>query len=620
MFLGLLGLLLLFLAALLGMLIVTVSGLGHHYFSASFDALAPGLWATLSQLGEPFRQALGLGLLIPAMVFGVINRRLRDHWLPWLLLAVLLLFSLSVSGLNVIISYVGRFFQSALAEKDAPTFWRFLWVYAGVFVVGTPLVVYYSYVQDKLSLHWRQWLTQHFIDRYFQNRAYYDIDANPSIDNPDQRITEDVRAFTRTSLQFLLMVLDSLIALVAFMGVLWSISHLLVGVLLVYAILGTLVTVGLGRRLIYLNFNQLQQEANLRYSLVHVRDNAESIAFYQGEQETATTVKQRLGQALQDFNLLIGWQRNLSFFTTGYGYFVVIVPTLIVAPLYFAGKLDFGAITQAGIAFDQVLGALSIVVSQFESGFAAGVDRLDSFRAAVANPTALTGDTPRIGRQVGTDIALKNLDLYLPASDKKLVRQLSFELSDGQGILIMGPSGCGKSSLLRAIANLWDSGTGTITTPTAEKMLFLPQRPYMPLGNLRAQLLYPNLGQPISDEALQAILTQVNLPTLAERVGGFEVELDWPDVLSLGEQQRLAFARLLIAQPAYAILDEATSALDLDNEKQLYQHLRSEGVTLLSVGHRNSLSNYHDWLLTLDGAGQWQLSALQEGSLAAIAR
>lgn len=611
-FLGLLLLLLLLLTSLLGLAVVGVSTAAHRWLPTQFEAIAPGLGDTIQGLGMPFVGILGLGVLIPAVVFVALSSRLRGQMMPWLLLSVLLLLSLTVNGLNVVISYVGRFFQTALAEKDAPTYWRFLFVYASVFVVGTPIVVYYTYAQDKLGLHWRQWLTDRFIGRYFQNRAYYEIDRNPAIDNPDQRISEDVRSFTRTSLSFLLMVLDSVISLIAFTGILWSISHLLVGVLLAYATLGTVGAVLLGRRLIRLNFNQLRQEANFRYGLVHVRDNAESIAFYQGETEESTSVRQRLGHALHNFNLLIGWQRNLSFFTTGYGYFVVIVPALVVAPRYFAGELDFGAITQASFAFSQVLGALSIIVNQFESlsAFAAGVDRLDDFKTAMATPLA-SPQTRQIERQLGTAIALQNFSLKAPGTVKNLVQDLSIEVPQAQGLLVMGPSGCGKSSLLRAIAGLWQEGDGTIVAPTTDQIMFLPQRPYMPLGTLRHQLLYPYRCGQVDDGLLQSMLQQVNLEGLPERVGGWDAELDWVDVLSLGEQQRLAFARLLLTQPSYAILDEATSALDADNEARLYQQLRQQGTTLISVGHRSSLSQFHDWLLVFDGQGSWQWQGLE---------
>lgn len=615
LFLGLLLLLMIGLASLLGFAVIGVSLAAHTWLPAQFEAIAPGLWATLQRLGMPFISLLGLGLIIPTGVFIAFSGRLRRRLMPWFLLSVLLFLSLTVNGLNVVISYVGRFFQTALAEKDAPTYWRFLFIYASVFVVGTPIVVFYSYAQDKLGLHWRRWLTEQFIERYFQNRAYYAIDCDPTVDNPDQRISEDVRSFTRTSLTFLLMVLDSVISLIAFTGILWSISRLLVGVLLVYATLGTVGTVLLGRRLIRLNFNQLRQEANFRYGLVHVRDNAESIAFYQGEAEESTTVRQRLGNALQNFNVLIGWQRNLSFFTTGYSYFVIIVPALVVAPRYFAGELDFGGISQASFAFSQVLGAVSIIVSQFESlsAFAAGVDRLDGFRTAMAIPVTTRQGASQIERQLSRTIALKDFSLNVPGSHQQLIRHLTAEVPESQGVLLMGPSGCGKSSLLRAIAGLWSEGTGTIAAPTTEQMMFLPQRPYMPLGTLRHQLLYPYRCGQVSDEVLLDTLKQVNLADLPDRVGGWEAELDWVDVLSLGEQQRLAFARLLLTQPRYAILDEATSALDADNEARLYQQLRDQRTTLISVGHRSSLSRFHDYLLAFDGEGDWQWRALDSG-------
>ena len=605
-FLSLVLLLLLFLACLLGFGVIGLSAAAHRWLPDQFEGMAPGLWGMVQSAGLPFIGLLGLGVVIPASVFLALSDRLRGRLVPWLLLTVLLFLSLTVNGMNVVISYVGRFFQTALSERDAPTYWRFLFIYAGVFVVATPVVVYYRYAREKLGLHWRQWLTEQLLGRYFNNRAYYDIDHNPAIDNPDQRISEDVRAFTRTSLTFLLMVLDSIISLIAFTGILWSISHVLVGVLLVYATLGTAGTVLLGRRLIRLNFNQLRQEANFRYGLVHVRDNAESIAFYQGEEEESLMVRQRLAQALRNFNLLLGWQRNLDFFTRGYGYFVIIVPALVVAPRYFAGELDFGGITQASFAFGQVLSALSIIVDEFDSlsAFAAGVDRLDSFRATMAAPDQpIDHPNALIERQLGTAIALKDLTLQIPGTDKRLVDGLSVAVPQGQALLVMGPSGCGKSSLLRAIAGLWSQGSGTVVAPATSEMMFLPQRPYMPLGTLRHQLLYPHHHRQVEDGALMAVLRQVNLADLPERVGGWDVELDWVHVLSLGEQQRLAFARLLLTQPRYAILDEATSALDTANEADLYRRLREQGMTVISVGHRDSLQRYHDKLLRFDDQG-----------------
>ena len=530
------------------------------------------------------------------------------------LLVLLILLSLSVSGLNITISYVGRFFQNALVEKKPDDFWRFLFIYAGVFVVGTPIVVVYRFVQRKLGIYWRRWLTEHFLDRYFSDRAYYDINSDDKVDNPDQRIAEDIKSFTSTSLSFLLIILGNLIDLISFTGILWSISQSLTLVLVVYSTLGTLVTLLMGRRLIGLNFNQLRYEGNFRYGLVHVRDHAESIAFYRGEEQESGQIKHRFLDAFNNFNLLIGWQRNVDFFTTGYGYLVVILPSVVVAPLYFAGQIDFGAISQANFAFSQVLGALSIIVTEIErlTAFGAGVNRLSTFTDNLDIGSNGIGEARKIDLIQKSQLSLEHITLQTPKNHKVLIDDLSVIIPPAQGLLIVGASGVGKSSLLRAIAGLWNSGTGRLVRPELQEMMFLPQRPYMLLGSLRHQILYPNTNQEISDGELLAVLKQVNLEELPTRGEGWDTELDWDDVLSLGEQQRLAFARLLLTKPKYAILDEATSALDLKNEEKLYAKLREMEVTFVSVGHRLSLLKYHQNVLELTGDTQWRLISPEE--------
>jgi len=537
----------------------------------------------------------------------------EEKWGARGILALLLLLSLSVSGLNVLISFVGRIFQNALVEKNPEEFWKYLFIYAGVFVVGTPLVVIYRYTRDKLGLYWREWLTKSFLNKYLQNRAYYEINATKTIDNPDQRISEDIKSFTVTSLGFLLVILSSLIDMISFTGILWSISIPLTVVLVGYSILGTVVTVLFGRRLIGLNFNQLRREADFRYGLVHVRDNAEEIAFYQGEEQEGMQLKSRFREVISNFNALIGWQRNLDFFTTAYDYFIIILPSVVVAPMYFAGEIDFGAISQASFAFSQVLGALSIVVNQFEqiSAFAAGINRLSVFTDTLEAQTARKQIERTIDLREYSQLSLEHITLETP-NHKTLVADLSVEVPSGTGMLIVGHSGVGKSSLLRAIAGLWKTGTGRLVRPRLDEILFLPQRPYMILGTLRDQLLYPQTDRHVTDAKLQAVLERVNLADLAERLGGFDTELDWDDVLSLGEQQRLAFARLLLTKAPYAILDEATSALDLQNEAELYWQLQESATTYISVGHRASLLKYHQRVLELEGDRGWRVMSAAE--------
>ncbi len=618
-FFGLLALLLVFLFAFLFVVVAATTWLCQQIFPEFMGQTAEGLVGNINGiLNSPFIYAVAAGIIVPLIAAFALRDRILPRWQQWALLTLLLLLLLSVSGMNVIISYVGNFFTTALAEKDAPTFWRFFWVYAGVFAIATPFIVYYRYVQDLLGLRWREWMTNNFLGEYFNNRAYYEINSEEDIDNPDQRISEDINNFTSTSLRYLLLLLGSVIDVLAFTGILWALSRNLAIFLLIYALFGTVIVAFLARKLISLNFIQLRREADFRYGLVHVRDNAESIAFYQGESQEQGQLSRRFIDVLRNFNFLIGWQRNLSFFRTPYRFLTYILPSVILAPMLFADQIKFGDITQAGFAFSQIFEAFAVVVIEINdlSSFAAGINRLETFEEALdaqANPptAATTIDTTERQRR-DTPISLEHVTLMTPKGQRMLISDLSAELEPGKGLVIVGQSGAGKSSLLRAIAGLWDTGTGRIIRPDLAQMLFLPQRPYMVLGTLRDQLLYPNLAADTDESQLRQALQQVNLADLAERVGGFNVELTWADVLSLGEQQRLAFARLVLSKPPYVVLDEATSALDLSNEKRLYDRLRESATTFISVGHRPSLLKYHDYVLELTGDTHWNLTRAED--------
>ena len=560
-----------------------------------------------------------------------------------LLLIFILL--LAYTGLSVVLNNQRGELISALSAKSESRFWHTVVIFMSVIVAYAPVLAGYNYLRDRLGLAWRKWLTERFLDRYFGDRAYYQINQfERDIDNPDQRIAEDVRSFTQESLTLALVLGDSILEIIAFSGVLLGISKPLVAFLLLYALVGTFATVGVfGQPLVRLNFEQLKKEANFRFSLVRVRENAEAIAFYQGEDQEAGQIKERFMAAFNNYKRLLLWQLGLNGITNAYEFLPFVLPAIVVAPAVFGGEVEVGKVSEAQGAFLRVFFSLNVIVARFQSltAFGAGIDRLYSFAEALGHvedeqaheiletaqsqksdsqsaekkgkerisgtPSAIQ---PTIQRDSDPELVLQHLTLQTPNYQRTLIEDLSLTVGHGSSLLVMGPSGCGKSSLMRAIAGLWDSGAGTIKRPPLGKILFLPQKPYMVLGNLRDQLRYPYPKVDIEDEMLLATLQQVNLPTLAERFGGLEAEEEWGDVLSLGEQQRLSFARILLHKPVYTILDEATSALDDQNEKQLYKHLASCSGSYLSVGHRNSLTAYHQYLLRLEEDHAWQIVEL----------
>ncbi|MEL6438989.1 MAG: ABC transporter ATP-binding protein/permease [Cyanobacteria bacterium J06621_8] len=613
-YLGLLLLLLISVVAVAFWLTVALTLAGKAIFPAFFTNLAGPLVERIAGLMDSWAPyGATIILVVVGLVIYKLRRFLQERAIQWSLLGLLLLLSFTVNGINVSISYAFRFVNNALNQQDPDTFWQYLFVYAGIIVGAIPLLTLYRYVRFKLALRWRKWLTEHFLERYFTNRSYYELDsnsANTEIDNPDQRITQDIKSFTEVTLSFLLDVLDSVLTLISFTVILYTISKTLTFGLLVYALFGTAIAVIAGRKLIKINYDQLRLEADFRYSMVHVRDHAESIAFYRGEEPEQKQIGQRLLAAIRNFDLLIIWKSLIDLFQYGYNYFTRIVPYVIVAPLYFAGETDFGTFSQASIAFTQVLYAISLITNRIEqiAEFAASINRLGSFYERMDDPALPKKRKHQyeIETAVAPQLVLNHLTILTPNSEQTLISDLSLQIEPTDRLLIVGASGCGKSSLLRAIAGLWTNGKGQIARPDIGEMLFLPQQPYMLLGTLREQLIYP-YNQNFSDKSLTNTLNQVNLGDLPKRFGGFDTIHDWSSVLSLGQQQRIAFARILLSQPAYAMMDEATSALDIDNERYLYSLLAKMQSVYLSVGHRPSLLDYHHKVLELHPNSTWNV-------------
>ncbi len=538
----------------------------------------------------------------------------KRYWLSsekWQAIAILLFLIICIIASNnlfVGFSEVQKSLLSHLTEKKAAEFHQDIIDIAKMGVIVITVLVLRNYAQKKLVLYWRNWLTFNFLEHYFSNQNFYKINTNKTIDNPDQRVADDINSFVESTLKFTLDFGDTLLGGVLFIGVLWSLGSFLVWVAIASAALQTLISYFLGRVLTPLNFQNLQRQADFRYGLVHIRDNSESIAFYQGEEQEFNLVSDRFRKVMSVLHKIVLPDSSLTAFTFILGYISSLVPVLVLAPLFFKGEIAYGDITQAGIAFGSVSSVFTWFANSFQdlTGFAAVIKRLGTFQSALEKSPE-SSDASRINYQTADHLALADVTVITPNQSKELVENLSFNVPTDQGLLIMGPSGVGKSSLLRAIAGLWNQGSGEILRPQLADIMFLPQRPYMILGSLRAQLLYPHTSRDLSLETLQATLEKVNLGDLIERVGGLETELNWADVLSLGEQQRLGFARLLLSEPRYAILDEATSALDVDNEKRLYDLLVSSQINYISVAHRPTVIPYHYYLLKLLGHGQWQL-------------
>lgn len=487
--------------------------------------------------------------------------------------------------------------QTATAlQAKSSTFYQLILISTGLGALNILSWIFKYYFEQKLQLFWREWLTKHFLNKYFHNKVYHKINSNKEIDNPDERLSEDIESFVEYTLRYSFSLGDTILRGFLFFGVLWSINHFLVLGTILVAVIQTLISILLGKPLISLQNKSLKLKPDFRYSLVQVRNNSESIAFYNGEEQELDTVQRKFGNFLAVLHQFILPESTLNAFQISINIGFGLILQLILAPEYFDGKIPFGDIARSTGACWTVLGVLSWFSYSFEglTSYAAVIKRLGTFSDFLDSPNLLSYQAQTIETIIDDRLALSHLCLQTPDYKRTLVQDLSLEVPKGKGLLLIGPSGSGKSSILRAIAGLWNSGEGYIYRPQIKEIFFIPQRPYMILGSLRAQLLYPHTKRDISDEQLQSCLAKVNLGDLAARVGGFDVELNWADILSFGEQQKLAFARLFLANPHYAVLDESTSALDVADEQHLYELIKSLDITFISVGHRPTLFQYHE--------------------------
>jgi vitamin B12/bleomycin/antimicrobial peptide transport system ATP-binding/permease protein len=558
----------------------------------------------------------------------------EDRWAARGLLLAVISLNLGIVYINVLLNKWNNAFYDALQDKNWTVFLhqigRFSWL-AGIFII---LAVYQTYLNQMLQIRWRRWLTDRYLRAWLADGAYYRMQFTAGeADNPDQRISEDIPMFISSTLSLAIGGMRAVVTLISFVAILWGLSGklsipihhstvtipgYLVWAALVYAIVGTWLTNRIGHPLVRLNYDQQRYEADFRFNLVRFRENAEGIALYHGESDELRTFRGRFASIISNWWSIMRQQKRLTWLTAGYSQAAIIFPIIVVAPHYFRGQILLGGLMQTAAAFGQVQDSLSFIVSSYTdiASWRSVVERLAGFQSALdrTRMQAATGTAIQRTEENSEGLTMNGVQLDLP-NGRPLMAGVNLSVSQGDSALLSGPSGAGKSTLLRAIAGIWPFGHGELRVPSNARVLFLPQKPYLPVGTLRDVVSYPSQSGAINDETLREALEAVELPDLAGRLAASG---NWALELSPGEQQRIAFARALVHKPDWLFLDEATSAVDESTEAHLYRLLRERlpVTTMLSVGHRSTLRPFHarQIVVSPDGSGPAAIKEVPAGS------
>jgi putative ATP-binding cassette transporter len=515
----------------------------------------------------------------------------------------LLALLLAINALNVVSSYVGRDFMTAIEQRDAPGFAYQAMLYAAVFAALTVAAVIYRFIEERLGLFWREWFTRRLASVYLEHHFYYHLKIAGGLTNPDQRIADDVRAFTTTTLSLALVFLNGTFTVIAFSGVLWTISRPLFATAVLYAVLGSTLAYLIGRPLVRLNYDQSDREADFRAELVHVRENAESIALLGSEPHLQERLFTEITALIVNYRRIIAVNRNLGFFSTGYNYMILLIPALVVAPLFIRGQAEFGVIPQSAMAFAQLIGAFSLIVTQFPqlTLYAAVLARLNALGEAYQDALA----PAEVGIQRADDdghLVFERVTLIAPLEERPLVRDFSFDIPPGGRLSITVPDHIVMSALEGALAGLWQHGSGRVTG--SRDIEFLPARPYLPPASLRDVLAAG--GAAIEDPEIAAALHRVGLEDAVERAGGLDVPRDWNAVLAPDEQRLINVARLLLARPRFAVLATPETTFGNERAADVLAALRERQIGYIVLAREALGGEHFDCALDVAADGSWR--------------